>query len=82
VVVDRVEDAANWVSVLAWGTFRELADGSAAQALRLISERLRTVALADAAPGSAERSYVGRTGRDGVTYRIAIAERTGRFSKS
>jgi nitroimidazol reductase NimA-like FMN-containing flavoprotein (pyridoxamine 5'-phosphate oxidase superfamily) len=82
VVVDHVDDAANWVSVIAWGTFRELADEDAAQALRLISDRLRTVALADAAWPSADRSYVARIGRDGVVYSITIAERTGRYSRS
>jgi nitroimidazol reductase NimA-like FMN-containing flavoprotein (pyridoxamine 5'-phosphate oxidase superfamily) len=82
VVVDRVGDAANWVSVIAWGTFRELADEEAAEALRLISARLRTVALADAAWPLAERTYVARIGRAGVIYRITIAERTGRYSSS
>jgi nitroimidazol reductase NimA-like FMN-containing flavoprotein (pyridoxamine 5'-phosphate oxidase superfamily) len=82
VVVDRVGDAANWVSVIAWGTFHELADEEAAEALRLISARLRTVALADAAWPLAERTYVARIGRDGVVYRITIAERTGRYSSS
>jgi nitroimidazol reductase NimA-like FMN-containing flavoprotein (pyridoxamine 5'-phosphate oxidase superfamily) len=82
VVVDRADDAANWVSVIVWGTFHELADEDAAQALRLISTRLRTVAVAETTSPSAERSYVARIGRDGVLYCITIAERTGRYSTS
>lgn len=81
VVVDRVEDDANWSSVIVWGTFRELSGDAAADALRLISTRLRTVAIADAASRSAGRTYVARMARDGVVYCIAIAERTGRFAR-
>lgn len=82
VVVDRADDAANWRSVILWGSFDELAGEAAADALRLISTRLRTVARADRAWPLAERTYVARIRLPGVVYRIAIEERTGRYSTS
>lgn len=80
IVVDRVEDDANWVSVIAWGSFVQLSDGEAADALRMISLRLHTVAAADDAQKSAELTHVERIGRVGVVYRIAVTECTGRYS--
>ncbi|HTJ24893.1 MAG TPA: pyridoxamine 5'-phosphate oxidase family protein [Candidatus Limnocylindria bacterium] len=82
VQVDRIEDAANWSSVVAWGRFEQLADQEAADALQLIVARLRTVALVDRARVEAGQPYVDRTARYGVVYRIGIEERSGRTSAS
>lgn len=54
--------------------------GSSADALRLISLRLHTVAAADDAVKCAEVTHVERIGRVGVVYRIAVAECTGLYS--
>ncbi len=78
--VNRLVDAANWTSVVAWGLFRELADEDATDALRRISERLRTVATADKSDLAAQHTYVARTAPYGVVYRITISESTGRYS--
>lgn len=80
VTVSRLVDAATWISVVAWGVFRELADEDAADALRQLSARLHTVATADEASSAAQRTYVGRIARYGVVYRIEIIEKTGRRS--
>ncbi len=78
--IDRVDNAAEWRSVLVRGTF-ELLDGRAAvEAVERISERLRTVAAATAAPAMAWRTFVTRTGGDGIAYRIHITEKYGRYS--
>jgi len=78
--VDHLIDAATWISVVAWGVFRELADESAADALRRLSLRMHTVAMADEASLAAQRTYVARIARDGVAYRIDVIEKTGRRS--
>jgi hypothetical protein len=77
-VVDDIIDAATWRSIVAWGHVRELHGAAAADALRRISDRLQTVALASHAPSAAEHSYVARTAPYGVAYRIDIDELTGR----
>ena len=78
--VNRVVDAAQWTSVVAWGVFRELADEDAADALRQISARLHTIAAADGASVAAAHTYVARTAAYGIAYRIEITERTGRYA--
>lgn len=82
VQVDDIEDASNWRSVVAWGTFGELEGELAHDALRAISARLRTVAAADAAGSDAERSHVERSGRYGIVYEIRISKMTGRRATS
>jgi uncharacterized protein len=81
VQVDRVQDAANWVSVVAAGCFEELRDEAAVDAVRRVSERLTTVASADGLPDAAGRTYVARTGAPGIAYRIAIDRKQGRFAR-
>jgi nitroimidazol reductase NimA-like FMN-containing flavoprotein (pyridoxamine 5'-phosphate oxidase superfamily) len=80
IAVDHVIDAATWTSVIAWGTFRELDGLDAADAVARISARLHTVAAADAASDAAEHTYVARIAGVGVTYRIDVTERSGRYS--
>lgn len=76
--IDRIEDAADWCSVVAYGIF-ELLDGDAAMdAIGRISDRLRTVARATGAPAAAAQTYVAREGGPGFAYRIRITEKHGR----
>ena len=82
VEVDRVVDLANWRSVTARGMFEPLAGDAARSAVELIAQRLRTVALADAASTGAGRTYVEREGGPGIAYRIRITERHGRHASS
>ncbi len=82
VEVDRVEDAADWHSVVALGRFEELRDDDALDAVRRIHERLATLAQADGRPDAARRSYVDRLGAPGVAYRIRIDAKHGRFARS
>jgi hypothetical protein len=47
-----------------------------------ISEHLRTVAAAIAAPMMAWRTFVTRSGGDGIAYRIRVTAKHGRYSTS
>jgi uncharacterized protein len=80
--VDRIENAANWRSVILRGIFEQLQGSAAVEAVERISERLRTVGAATAAPIAAWRTFVARTGADGIAYRISITEKRGRYSSS
>jgi uncharacterized protein len=80
--VDRIESAADWCSVMVRGTFEQLSGRAAVEAVEQISERLRTVAAATAAPAMAWRTFVTRTGGDGIAYRIHITQKHGRYSTS
>jgi uncharacterized protein len=82
VEVDRVHDAADWLSVVAQGRFDELHGAAGVDAVRRISERLTTMAQADALPDAARRTYVARLGAPGVAYRIKIDSKHGRFARS
>ncbi len=82
VAVDRVHDAADWWSVVALGRFEELQGAAALDAVRRISERLTTMAQADALPDDARRTYVARLGAPGVAYRIRVESKHGRFARS
>ena len=82
VEIDRVETAADWLSVTARGVFRTLHDEAAAGAVERISDRLRTVASVAAAPLMAWRTFVARSGGAGIAYRIEITSKQGRFSTS
>lgn len=80
--VDRVDDLANWRSVVARGLFEPLAGDAARKAVEMISDRLRTVAHAESASRAAGRTYVERAGGPGIAYRIRITELHGRRSSS
>jgi len=78
--VDRIEDATNWRSVIAWGMYEELENRDADDAVEQISVRLRTIA--SRANAETMRSYVLRSGQFGVAYRIRLTEKHGRVAAS
>ncbi len=82
VEIDRIDDAADWRSVAAFGRFTELRGDAASDAVRRISERLTTLASADALPPAAARTYVARLGAPGVAYRIDLDRKRGRFARA
>jgi len=77
--IDRINDSANWWSIVVRGTFEQLSGKAAAEAVERISVRLRTVADVDGA-SDASRTYVAREGGPGIAYRILVTERHGRCS--
>jgi uncharacterized protein len=80
VEVDRVENAADWRSVTARGVFVKLDGQRAIDAVERISDRLRTVGAASAAPAAAWRTFVSRSGGAGIAYRIDVTQKLGRYS--
>jgi uncharacterized protein len=84
--VDRVRGPADWESVIAWGEFQELKGARAIEAFNLLMRQGRLPAGPDVHPsyvlrgsGPLPRSQDGRTI---LTYRIALAEKTGRFERN
>jgi nitroimidazol reductase NimA-like FMN-containing flavoprotein (pyridoxamine 5'-phosphate oxidase superfamily) len=82
VEVDRVESMADWRSVTARGLFRVLHGQAAVEAVERISDRLRTIGAATNAPVPAWRTFVARSGGAGISYRIDITAKHGRYSIS
>jgi nitroimidazol reductase NimA-like FMN-containing flavoprotein (pyridoxamine 5'-phosphate oxidase superfamily) len=83
--VDRVRGAADWESVIAWGEFEELTGARAIEAFNLLTRQASLPADSNVHP-----SYVLRgsgplprsqDGRAILIYRIALAEKTGRFER-
>lgn len=75
--VDRIDDMANWRSVIAWGTYEELSGDVALAAMNLLRSRLAPLTASETA------GPAGRASHDGVevAYRITLTERTGRYEK-
>ncbi|MBV9056171.1 MAG: pyridoxamine 5'-phosphate oxidase family protein [Candidatus Eremiobacteraeota bacterium] len=82
VEVDKIESAADWRSVTARGTFRQVHGQAAELAVERISDRLRTYAAATSAPVPAWKSFVARSGGPGIAYRIDVTAKQGRYSTS
>lgn len=91
--VDRMENMANWQSVIGWGTFRELAGDEAHQAMHTLITRLMPLLTSatsipshglgpEAQGGEARGEHRADTqGRSAVLYAITLDEKTGRFEK-
>jgi len=82
--VDRIENLANWQSVIAWGTYKELEGKKAEEALQMIVNRVHPLATSE--------TSVPRHGLDRpdapvnphielVVFQITITEATGKFEK-
>lgn len=85
VEVDRMDDLANWRSVIAWGRFEELTGAAAAAALVTLRERFRPLLASETSqPGDGLREGETET-RSGnghaALYRILLIEKTGRFER-
>ena len=75
--VDRMDDLANWESVIAWGTFEELRGAEADRALDLLLEQIGS--RIDGPPGASAHPRHGMT--PVVLYRIKLEQKTGRFER-
>jgi nitroimidazol reductase NimA-like FMN-containing flavoprotein (pyridoxamine 5'-phosphate oxidase superfamily) len=76
--VDEVTDMANWRSVIAQGHYEELAGDVAVAAAKLIAARLGPLTTSETAGPSGR----ARGSKPQISYRIRLAERTGRYEKS
>jgi uncharacterized protein len=84
--VDRIEDLANWQSVIAWGTFEELDGEEAVRAMDLLIDRLMPLRTSETGPsrnrGPESTPDASGDGHKLVTYRIYLTEKTGRFERA
>jgi nitroimidazol reductase NimA-like FMN-containing flavoprotein (pyridoxamine 5'-phosphate oxidase superfamily) len=83
--VERIENLANWVSVIAWGEFEEMPDDAARDAMQLFLDRMEPLQASETAV-SPHRAPAGVPALDMqgnlmVFFRIKVTERTGRFEK-
>jgi nitroimidazol reductase NimA-like FMN-containing flavoprotein (pyridoxamine 5'-phosphate oxidase superfamily) len=77
--VDQADDNANWRSVIAWGTFEDLAGESATAAIHLLNNRFgwRLGSRPPAVAGAEATTDFG--GAAGILYRIRLTAKTGRY---
>lgn len=83
--VDRLNDMANWQSVIAYGTFEELTDPlQRRQALKLLHERILPMASSETTHLSPDWPFPPEEFNKikGVTFRIRVEKKTGRFEKT
>jgi nitroimidazol reductase NimA-like FMN-containing flavoprotein (pyridoxamine 5'-phosphate oxidase superfamily) len=83
--VERIENLANWVSVIVWGEFEEMPDDAARDAMQLFLDRMEPLQTSETAV-SPHRAPAGVPALDMqsnpmVFFRIRVRERTGRFEK-
>ena len=85
VEVDRIENLANWRSVIAWGRFGELFGSNAMAALTQLRARLQPLTVSETTPAAVtltEGETRVRKGNGHVSiYRIHLFEKTGRFER-
>lgn len=81
--VEQVDDLANWRTVLAWGTFEELADvADEEHAWRRLHARLAPFMTSESSCPATPRTAqnVGDHGRS-IFYRIKLSEKAGRYER-
>lgn len=84
--VDRLDDLANWQSVIADGTFEELHGEEAKQVMQFLMARYRPMLTSETSQPSPRmnptyRHHDGVDGQAPVVYRIFLVHVTGRFEK-
>lgn len=83
--VDRIDDLANWRSVVAWGRYEELSGPVADHALaRLMGRLLPLTVTAEVSqtPKALTGQHRAQSGLRAVMFRIRLTEKTGRFEDS
>ncbi len=76
--VDRMDDYANWRSVIAAGTFTELRGPEREPALRFLVDRLDRLTAA-APPGESVHPHEGM--HASIIFRLELSDKTGRFER-
>lgn len=83
--VDKMQNMANWQSVVAHGVFEELTDPELRrQALQKLHERVLPVVSSETTHLSPDWPFspVELNKIEGVTFRIRLGDRTGRYERS
>lgn len=79
--VDHLEDLGTWRSVIAWGTYEELAGDEAKEGMAFLLERLMPRMTSETARPSHGMGAAHAPGQPPVIFRIRLGERTGRFER-
>lgn len=69
--VDKIENMHNWQSVILWGIYEELKDEQAKDVLQILMNRTY----------GHEQTHWFDIGLYGITYRIKVLKKTGRFEQ-
>lgn len=83
--VDRIENMANWQSVIIWGSYEELGPKESELALRLLSNRVIPVITSETFRPhfGLDRGHATMDSKlQLVTFRIKVERATGRYEKS
>lgn len=86
--VDRMDDLANWRSVIASGTYEELSGDAASEGLMKLVQRVMPLMTSETATpshglgGSERPSHAADVGpRTPVIFRLRLLDKTGRFEQ-
>jgi uncharacterized protein len=81
--IDKIENMANWQSVIVWGVFEELEGYDARLAMQKLINRILPLITSETSMPThgIEGHQLETDGSKAVVYRIKIAEKTGRFEK-
>lgn len=82
--VDRIQDMANWQSVILWGSFEEIKNGEAEEALRYLDNRLKPYTTGETTLpkyGLDNIHFARNRAFKAVVFRIRVKQKTGRFEK-
>jgi nitroimidazol reductase NimA-like FMN-containing flavoprotein (pyridoxamine 5'-phosphate oxidase superfamily) len=83
--VDRMENMANWRSVIVWGKYEELnTKRSQENAMKIVKDRLTPLVLSESVVPSHSVPDPRRVVKElkAVAYRISVIEVTGRYEKN
>jgi nitroimidazol reductase NimA-like FMN-containing flavoprotein (pyridoxamine 5'-phosphate oxidase superfamily) len=83
--VDHMQNMANWQSVISWGEFEELNDEEErSNALHKLHERILPMIASETTHLSVDWPFTPTEINkiEGVTFRILLGEKTGRFEKT
>jgi uncharacterized protein len=81
--IDKVDNMANWESVIAWGIYEELQGYDARLAMQKLINRMLPLMIVETNHPShgMEAHLLGAGGIKTIIYRIKIMEKSGRFEK-
>lgn len=83
--VETLDDMANWQTVIAWGTYKELVDEEERkEGLRILASRKLEGNMSETVKLGAQWPFVAEdiNNIEGLVFRILLSEKTGRFESA
>src|SRR5208282_3505030 len=77
--VDQLDTIAHWQSVVAWGTYEELADGAEERASAMLRSRFASMTTSETALFHPTRDVTAARHVRTIVFRIRLEEKTGRY---